>query len=98
MIWYKSQIKIPGQPEDIGLEIVGLFNDRVEQPLLPLIQIIVRSTSGASKELYSHNPSMLLNREPDKEDILTRYAAKLNKCHERIMSQGFSFVLGLPDA
>lgn len=78
-VWYKEELIYNNAPFGSKTEIIGIFDPQGQN----IISIILRhgtSTSSASEILlYSHNPSMLRQEEPSKEDIHDRYVAKVNK-------------------
>ncbi len=79
MIWFKEQLDVENAPSSTSTEIIGIFDPKG----INIISIILRHTPDSQPAmeilLYSHNPSMLRQEEPSKDDVYDRYAAKINK-------------------
>jgi hypothetical protein len=82
MIWHKQALDLSGMPEGTSATLVGEYN--IENTNLIEIYLSVEQGGNVYKLLlYNHNPSMLAREEPSKDDVMSKYAAKIKKCVQR---------------
>jgi hypothetical protein len=79
MIWYKETLLINDAPPESKTELLGIYEPRGEDIITIVLSYEDSDIGSISKVIYSHNPSMLRQEEPSKEDIYNKYAAKINK-------------------
>ena len=93
MIWYSKDVIITNQPEDTQSKVVAYYNPPMDDPSKPLItiELVVSDRRGNSvvKQLYSHNPKMMLHEDPDKTDIMIKYATNLEKSIRKATTYDF---------
>ena len=75
MIWYNNKLILKDTPANIEVRLQGRYNRTGDN----LIEILVIADGYSDILLYSHNPTMLSREEPQADDILYKYQAKINK-------------------
>jgi hypothetical protein len=86
MIWYNEEIKVPDQPPDIIIQLVGSY----EPVSHPAIQIVLRVTNIPDAVLFSHHPSGLCHEEPSDDQVKARYLCKLAKIYSRLVKTPYN--------
>lgn len=83
MIWYNKILELSGIPDNIEFRLQGIFDTSGGD----IIKIIINNNANLKPVIcYTHNPSMLTREDPQAEDILAKYQAKINKITNKFKS------------
>lgn len=88
MIWYNQPLSLVDMPENVEFRLKGYYRKGDEQYYSKdIIQIVITNNSDYEPLIcYTHNPSMLTREEPNAEDVLAKYQAKINKITNKYKS------------
>ena len=73
MIWFEKEFT----KEEYVIILRGIFNDPQTRPeSIIIIELLI---NDSRRILYSHNPSMRLESDPDPDSVYAKYRTKIEK-------------------